>query len=79
MYSQIKQCFIRCFLNIINNAVKYSSHQEDPKVEIWGIEEGDTVVYRISDNGIGIPQEEKHKMFKIFNRMDNAKKFKGNG
>jgi len=67
------------FLNIINNAVKYSSHQEEPKVEIQGTEEGETVVYRISDNGIGIPEQEKHKMFKIFNRMDNAKTFKGNG
>ncbi|MGK6342756.1 ATP-binding protein [Chryseobacterium sp. DT-3] len=67
------------FLNIINNAVKYSSHQEEPKVEIRGTEESNTVVYRISDNGIGIPEQEKHKMFKIFNRMDNAKIFKGNG
>ena len=67
------------FLNIINNAVKYSSQSEHPKVEIEGRENGDTVVYRISDNGIGIPEEEKYKMFKIFNRMDNAKKFKGNG
>ncbi|MDQ1805277.1 ATP-binding protein [Chryseobacterium sp. PTM-20240506] len=67
------------FLNIINNAVKYSSHQEQPTVKIEGHEVGETVVYKISDNGIGIPEEEKHKMFKIFNRMDNAKKFKGNG
>lgn len=69
----------QAFLNIINNAIKYSSQQETPKVEIEGTEEGDQVVYKISDNGIGIPEENKHKMFKIFNRMDNAKKFKGNG
>lgn len=67
------------FLNIINNAVKYSSHKDHPIVEIEGTEDGETIIYKISDNGIGIPEEEKHKMFKIFNRMDNAKKFKGNG
>ncbi|ASW76241.1 histidine kinase [Chryseobacterium piperi] len=67
------------FLNIINNAVKYSSQQDRPTVEIHGTEDDEFVVYRISDNGIGIPSEDKHKMFKIFNRMDNAKKFKGNG
>ncbi|MDQ1855202.1 MULTISPECIES: ATP-binding protein [unclassified Chryseobacterium] len=67
------------FLNIINNAVKYSSHNDLPKVKIEGSEDGQIIIYRISDNGIGIPAEEKHKMFKIFNRMDNAKKFKGNG
>ncbi|NPA10335.1 MAG: GHKL domain-containing protein, partial [Chlorobi bacterium] len=69
----------QAFLNIINNAIKYSSHQENPKVIIGGQEEENIVVYRIADNGIGIPEENKHKMFKIFNRMDNAKKFKGNG
>jgi chemotaxis family two-component system sensor kinase Cph1 len=69
----------QAFLNIINNAIKYSSQQENPRVEIEGTEEGDEVIYRISDNGIGIPEENKHRMFKIFNRMDNAKKFKGNG
>ncbi|WP_435524353.1 sensor histidine kinase [Chryseobacterium indoltheticum] len=67
------------FLNIINNAVKYSSDQEQPVIEIEGTESGDQIIYRIKDNGIGIPEENKHKMFKIFNRMDNAKKFKGNG
>ncbi|HEX7869689.1 MAG TPA: HAMP domain-containing sensor histidine kinase, partial [Chryseobacterium sp.] len=67
------------FLNIINNAVKYSSDQEQPIIEIEGTEQGDKIIYRIKDNGIGIPEENKHKMFKIFNRMDNAKKFKGNG
>lgn len=67
------------FLNIINNAVKYSSDQEQPIIEIEGTEFGDKIIYRIKDNGIGIPEENKHKMFKIFNRMDNAKKFKGNG
>lgn len=67
------------FLNIINNAVKYSSDKEEPIIEIEGSEEGDKIIYRIKDNGIGIPEENKHKMFKIFNRMDNAKKFKGNG
>lgn len=69
----------QAFLNIINNAVKYSSQQDQPRVEIEGFEEGEYVTYKISDNGIGIPEEDKHKMFKIFNRMDNAKKFKGNG
>ncbi|SIQ73743.1 Bacteriophytochrome (light-regulated signal transduction histidine kinase) [Chryseobacterium sp. RU37D] len=74
-----KTMLYQVFLNTINNAVKYSSHQEKPKIEIEGTESGDSVVYRIIDNGIGIPEEEKHKMFKIFSRMGNAKKFKGNG
>lgn len=67
------------FLNIINNAVKYSAQKDLPKVEIRGEEKDDKIVYTISDNGIGIPEASRERMFKIFNRMDNAKKFKGNG
>ncbi len=67
------------FLNIINNAVKYSSKQTHPEVIIEGTEEGAHVIYRVTDNGIGIPESEKHRMFKIFSRMDNARQFKGNG
>ena len=39
----------------------------------------DEVVYKISDNGIGIHKGQDEKMFKIFSRMDNAKNFIGNG
>lgn len=67
------------FMNIIGNAVKYSSKSENPKVEINGKVEGDHVIYTVKDNGIGIPETAQEHMFKIFNRMDNAKSFQGNG
>lgn len=67
------------FLNIIGNAVKYSSKHETPKIEIDGKADGNHVIYKIKDNGIGIPEAAQAKMFKIFNRMDNAKSFEGNG
>lgn len=67
------------FLNIINNAVKYSSQKVLPKIKIKGEESVDHIMYSISDNGIGIPEEEKAKMFKTFSRLENAKGFKGNG
>lgn len=70
---------MQAFLNIIGNAVKYSSKSEMPRVEINGTVQDDTVVYTIKDNGIGIPAKAQEKMFKIFNRMDNAKGFQGNG
>lgn len=70
---------MQAFLNIIGNAVKYSSKSEMPKVEIHGSEEGNLVTYTVNDNGIGIPAEAQEKMFKIFNRMDNARSFQGNG
>lgn len=67
------------FQNLITNAVKYSSKTENPKVDIHGEIEGDWVLYKISDNGIGIPESERENVFKIFKRIDNAKSFSGSG
>lgn len=67
------------FLNIINNAVKYSSQKENPQVEIFGEEKDGKIIYTVTDNGIGISDDEKDKLFKTFQRLSNAKNFKGNG
>ena len=67
------------FMNIIGNAVKYSAHRENPKVEISGEVVGEHVIYAVKDNGIGIPEAAQEHMFKIFSRMENAKSFQGNG
>lgn len=65
--------------NVIGNAIKYSSKSESPKVEIHGEVSGESVIYKIKDNGIGIADKNNEKMFKIFSRMENAKSFQGNG
>lgn len=67
------------FLNIINNAIKYSSKQLKPIVEINSVEEDNHVIYYVSDNGIGIKDEDKDKMFKLFSRMSNTSEYRGNG
>jgi len=74
-----KTLVYQVFQNLITNAVKYSSQKENPKVKIDGGIEGECVVYRISDNGIGIPENEKENVFKIFKRIDNAQSFSGSG
>ncbi|WP_374443266.1 ATP-binding protein [Epilithonimonas sp.] len=67
------------FGNVIGNAVKYSSKSHQPKVKIIGEIADNVVIYKITDNGIGIDKKESKKMFKIFSRMSNAKDFNGNG
>ncbi|WP_333853808.1 ATP-binding protein [Epilithonimonas sp.] len=74
-----KTMVYQVFLNVIGNAIKYSSKSEKPLVKIVGEIYEDAVTYKISDNGIGIDNEESGKMFKIFSRMNNAKGFNGNG
>lgn len=74
-----KTLVYQVFQNLITNAYKYSSKKEKPEISISGAVEEACVVYRISDNGIGIPESEKGDVFKIFKRIDNAKSFQGTG
>lgn len=65
--------------NLIGNAIKYSSDNDEVKVEVEkGIE---NVKISIYDNGIGISDAEKSKVFERFYRGDNVESsgIKGHG
>lgn len=74
-----KTLLYQLFLNVLANAVKYSSKTESPQVSIHSYSSNDAVVYHITDNGIGIPAEEVENIFEIFKRMSNASGFEGSG
>ncbi|MFV0156343.1 ATP-binding protein [Empedobacter falsenii] len=74
-----KTMFYEVFLNIIGNAIKYSSQAKHPKVEISSEINNKEVIFKIKDNGIGIKEEDYHKMFKLFSRMSNTGNISGNG
>ena len=67
------------FLNIINNAIKYSRDASQPAIHIISIVEGDKIVYSVSDNGIGIPQTSIPRVLDMFVRADNAGQYPGTG
>lgn len=74
-----KTLIYQVFQNVISNAVKYSSEGIKPFVKIKGTDEPNYTIYTISDNGIGIPENQINDLFKIFKRLDNAKTYQGNG
>jgi two-component system, OmpR family, phosphate regulon sensor histidine kinase PhoR len=53
--------------NLIENAIKYS--KKPPAIHIKTENIGDTLVFSVSDKGIGIPQESIDKIFKKFYRV----------
>ena len=61
----------RVFVNIVDNAIKYT----DPggSVEVEARKDGDTFLFRVVDTGVGIPEEELHKVFDIFFRGSRAR------
>lgn len=67
------------FLNLISNAVKYSSKKEKPVVEIDSKEEGDEVIFSVRDNGAGFDMRYYDKLFGVFQRLHKMDEFEGTG
>lgn len=66
--------------NLVHNAFKYSSSQEDPHIEILaGPAPAGGYSISVRDNGIGIEHSQKDRLFKPFERLDAAKEFSGEG
>lgn len=78
IYSE-KTLLYQLFMNLINNAIKFSSKQELTILEIYSEEENDKITYYIKDNGIGIPEDEIRDLFKIYKRLTNSKQYEGTG
>lgn len=67
------------FLNLIGNAIKYSSKKEQPLVEVYSEKQDNSVCYYIKDNGIGMDIQDKANIFEIFKRLPNSQAFEGSG
>lgn len=67
------------WINLVSNAVKYSSKTESPRIEIGTIVMDDTTVYYIRDNGAGFDMKYAKKLFTVFKRMHSEEEFEGTG
>lgn len=74
-YSLIHQVLI----NLVSNAVKYSSKKEKPQVHISSRKEDNCVVYTVRDNGVGFDMKYAHKLFGVFQRLHTMDEFEGTG
>lgn len=72
-----KDKFFQLVLNLVENSIKYS--ENDKKVEIDTFVEKGYYIFKIKDNGIGIPKEDIPRIFERFYRVDKARKSGGTG
>ncbi|MFN7312283.1 MAG: ATP-binding protein [Bacteroidota bacterium] len=63
--------------NLISNAIKYSG--EYGMIQVSFEKKEQTIEIAISDNGIGIPEEEQKHLFERFYRAKNAANIQGTG
>jgi len=61
----------RVFINLIGNASKFVP-QGEGKISIAGYKVGKFIQLDITDNGCGIPEEAREKIFEEFYRVENA-------
>ena len=57
-------------INLMSNAVKYTPPSGTISIRLD--RDGDGVVWRVQDSGIGIPKEAQRRLFEKFFRADNA-------
>lgn len=62
----------RAFLNLVDNAVKYSPEQAIITIRIYRQVDGATVV-EVADQGPGIADQDKARVFERFYRIDNGR------
>lgn len=74
-----KTLIYQLFLNIISNAIKYSSKNQAAKVRIDSSPTGRKIRYTVEDNGIGIAKDEVKNIYDIFKRMSNSGEYEGSG
>jgi len=67
------------FSNLLGNAVKYLDPDRPGRIRIWGKIEGNMSQYCVEDNGVGIPDHHKPKVFEIFHRVDPKSPASGDG
>jgi signal transduction histidine kinase len=60
----------RVLINLLSNSIKFTPPRGT--VTVWAGRDGDTVTVRITDTGIGIPDQDKKDLFNRFFRASNA-------
>ena len=74
-----RQALVSIFTNLLENAVKYSG--EKPNIELRQQFDNERFMFEIADNGDGIPQNERRRVFEKFYRVGSemTRKTKGTG
>jgi signal transduction histidine kinase len=70
---------LQVWINLIDNAVKYSSKVQHPKITVLGREEADRIVYEVIDNGVGFDSRFSDQLYGVFQRLHGAHEYPGTG
>jgi signal transduction histidine kinase len=67
------------FQNLISNALKFRKKDVIPEIKISAKEDVDHWFFSVQDNGIGIKEQDKDKIFVLFKRLHDRNEYEGTG
>ena len=71
--------FVRLFLNLITNAIKYRQPDVPPWIRVGCLREGTSLHWSVRDNGIGIDPNHLERIFGVFQRLHLRSEIEGSG
>jgi signal transduction histidine kinase/DNA-binding NarL/FixJ family response regulator len=67
------------FQNLIGNAVKYRRPDTPPIISVGVQRQGESWLFSVTDNGLGIEAEYKERIFGLFKRLHTGDEYAGTG
>ncbi len=72
-----REKLVQVIVNLLDNAFKYSPSGSTVRLKLY--RESDEAILMVSDQGIGIPEKDREKVFDRFYRAENARGISGTG
>lgn len=69
----------KVFMNLLGNAINYSAAERPALIRVFAEDRGDEWLVGVRDNGIGIPEADRGRLFRRFERGSNTGGISGTG
>lgn len=67
------------FQNLVSNSIKFRRKGLPPDININAVQDDGQWIFSVSDNGIGIEEQYRQRIFIIFQRLHNRSEYEGSG
>jgi signal transduction histidine kinase len=74
-----RSLFEQVWVNLLSNALKFSSKKDNPTIEVGAISAETEHVYFVRDNGAGFDPKHQGSLFGVFQRLHHGDEFSGTG